>query len=170
MRAATTGQVRFDGVQGQVFGRPGDYLREPDLSTGAWRTSAVTLGGMEALVDAAVAQLTTRGRAGDPHQQARMGQAFVALDTARLWMAHVAPIAEDADSDPAAAIAAVNLARIAVERACLDLIGLVQRCLGVGAFLRPNPVELVCRDLQTYLRQPAADQVLTEAAAYRMGL
>ncbi len=170
MRAAATGAVQFDGVPGQVFGAPGDYLREPDLSTGAWRTSAVTLGGMQALVEATVAQLVGRGRAGDPHQQARMGQVFIALDTARLWLAHAAPLAEDADADPAAAIATVNLARIATERACMEIIGLVQRSLGVGAFLQPNPVERLCRDLGTYLRQPAADQVLTEAAAYRMGV
>jgi hypothetical protein len=29
-----------------------------------------------------------------------------------------------------------------------------------------NPVERICRDLGTYLRQPAPDEVLTEAAAY----
>ena len=41
MRAAVTGAVDFDGcvVAGDTrLGEPGDYLREPDFSAGAWRT------------------------------------------------------------------------------------------------------------------------------------
>ncbi len=168
MHAAVTGRVRFDGLRGVAFGAPGDYLREPDLSTGAWRTSAVTLGGLEALAAVARAQLAARGRHADPHQQARMGHVLIAEETARLWMHAAAARAEDTDADPAAAVAYVNLARLAVERACLDTIELVQRSLGLAAFLRPNPVERLCRDLATYLRQPAGDMVLTEAAAHAM--
>ena len=165
MRAATTGQVAFDGAPATVFGQPGDYLREPDFSCGAWRTSAATLGGLEALVEQFGTQLVARGREGDPHQQARFGEALIAVEGARLWMARAAARAENADADPAAAAAYVGLARLAVERACLDVMQLVQRSLGVAAMLRANPVERICRDLATYLRQPAADMVLTEAAA-----
>ena len=70
MRAATTGQVAFDGARACLFGADGDYLREPDFSCGAWRTSAVTLGGMDALLAAFRAQLVQRRREGDSHQQA----------------------------------------------------------------------------------------------------
>jgi len=42
---------------------------------------------------------------------------------------------------------------------------MVQRTLGLAAFLQTNPVERLMRDLATYLRQPAADEALTEAAA-----
>ncbi len=160
MRAATTGQVAFDATPADLFGEPGDYLREPDFSCGAWRTSAATLGGLEALVDQLRAQLVARGREGDPHQQARFGQALIATETARLWMVEAALRAETTDGG----IAYVGLARLAVERACLDVIEGVQRSLGVAAMLRSNPVERLCRDLATYLRQPAADMVLTEAA------
>ncbi len=168
MRAATTGQAVFASVAATAFGQPGDYLREPDFSTGAWRTSAVTLGGLDALLAEATRQLRNRGRLDDPHQQARMGQALIAGETARLWMEATAPRAENGDAAAADAIAYVNFARLAVERACLDAMALVQRCLGVAAFIRPNPVERLCRDLATYLRQPAPDMVLTEAAAHRM--
>ncbi len=165
MRAATTGQATFDGVRAHLFGAPGDYLREPDFSCGAWRTSAATLGGLEALVDQFGQQLLARGREADPHQQARFGHALIAIETARLWMAQAASRAEDPDAEPADTVAYVGLARLAVERACLDVIEAVQRSLGVAALLRGNPVERLCRDLTTYLRQPAADMVLTEAAA-----
>jgi alkylation response protein AidB-like acyl-CoA dehydrogenase len=164
MRAATTGQVRFDGLPGTRFGAPGDYLREPDFSCGAWRTSAVTLGGIVALTEQMRQQLRARGRQHDPHQQTRFGQALIATETARLWMQSAAGRAEAADAG-ADAVAYVGLARLAVERAALDLIELAQRSLGVAALMRGNPVERISRDLATYLRQPAADIVLTEAAA-----
>ena len=167
MRAASTGQVAFHGAPATVFGEPGDYLREPDFSCGAWRTSAATLGGLDALVEQCRLQLRARGRAGDPHQQARFGQALMAAETARLWLAEAAHRAEAADAG-ADAVAYVGLARLAVEQACLDTIALVQRSLGVAAMQRGNPVERLCRDLATYLRQPAADMVLTEAAALHL--
>jgi hypothetical protein len=40
----------------------------------------------------------------------------------------------------------------------------VQRSLGLAGFLSDNPIEILTRDLATYLRQPAGDEVLTEAA------
>ena len=165
MRAAKTGQVTFTDTPAMAFGEPGDYLREPDFSGGAWRTSAVTLGGLEALIDQFRTQLRERGRDSDPHQQARFGHALIAAETARLWLQAMAERAEHGDTDPPAAVAYVNLARMAVERCCLDTMELVQRSLGVAAFMRGNPVERLCRDLATYLRQPAGDMVLTEAAA-----
>ena len=169
MRAATTGQVTFDRAQATVFGAPGDYLREPDFSCGAWRTSAATLGGLDALLDQLRRQIRDRGRGGDPHQQARFGHAMLATETARLWMTEAAHRAEHAETDPAGAVAYVGLARLAVERACLEVMETAQRSLGVAALLRANPVERLCRDLATYLRQPAADMVLTEAAARALG-
>ncbi len=60
----------------------------------------------------------------------------------------------------------VNLARMAVERAALEVIGLTQRSLGLGAFVQGHPAERLMRDLGTYLRQLAPDETLTEAAAW----
>jgi alkylation response protein AidB-like acyl-CoA dehydrogenase len=171
MRAARSLPVSFDGMPidaGDFLGVPGDYLREPDFSTGAWRTTAVTLGGLEALVDLAASQLVARGRDADPHQRARIGQALLAQETARLWTREAAAFGEGVAADPADAVAYVNLARLAVETACLDAIRLVQRSLGLAAFGASNPVERICRDLATYLRQPAPDEVLTLAAEHFM--
>ena len=53
-----------------------------------------------------------------------------------------------------------------MERAALDVLELAQRSVGLGAFLRPNPMERMMRDLATYLRQPAPDRVLAGAAAF----
>jgi alkylation response protein AidB-like acyl-CoA dehydrogenase len=151
-----------------LIGCPGDYTREPAFSAGAWRTAAVTLGGLDALIDETRKQLIARGRHEDPHQLARMGRAFVAQETARLWVQNAALRAERNDNDiPASLTAYVNLTRTAVEATVLDTIQIIQRCLGLAAFLESNPVERLVRDLGTYVRQPAPDEALTEASAWR---
>jgi hypothetical protein len=169
MRAAVTGMVDFSGVtldHDAVLGRPGDYLREPDFSCGAWRGSAVAQGGLTALLEGAIDELRARGRLDNPHQLARVGEAAIARETCALWIRSAARIAEDGRADPREAVAYVGLARIAVETACLDAIRLVQRSLGLSAFRQGHDIERICRDLGTYLRQPAPDDVLTEAAAW----
>ena len=123
---------------------------------------------MDALVAAAQAHLRRRGHEAEPLQQARFGEVLIAQETARLWVERAAAIAE-APGEPSAQVAYVNLARIAVETACLDAMRLVQRALGLSALVAPHPVERLTRDLATYLRQPAPDAVLTEAAAYFLG-
>lgn len=172
MRAAANGAVSVDGVlapNGFIIGRPGDYLREPDFSCGAWRTSAATLGVLDALVQATGLHLVGRNQADAPMQQARFGQILIAQETARLWVGRAADIAEaQGESDAAAMVAYVNLARLAVEAACLDALRHIQASLGLTAFLAPHPVERLARDLGTYLRQPARDAVLLETAAWTL--
>ncbi len=169
MRASATGAMRLDGLSITfLLGGPGDYLREPDLSVGAWRTTAATLGGVEALLETAREALVRRGHADAPLQQERFGLAWIAAETARLWTVRAAELAENGTAPVAEQVAYVNLARIAAETASLDAIRHVQRSLGLAAFLRPSPAERIARDLATYLRQPAPDAVLTEAAAHML--
>ena len=167
MRAAANGTVTLDGATVLFWlGAPGDYLREPDFSCGAWRASAAAAGGLEALVDAVGAGLRRRGQEDAPMQLARFGAMLIGRETARLWLDRASALAEDDDADPEEQVAVVNLARTAVEAACLDAIRDAQRSLGLGAFVTPHPVERLARDLGTYLRQPAPDAVLLEAASW----
>ena len=171
MRAATNGIVHFDGAAlspDALIGQPGDYLREPYLSCGAWRTTAVTSGGLDALIAATGSQLVRKGHQDALLQQDRFGRMLIAQETARLWTMAAAHRAESGRGSVADRVAYVNLARIAVEAACLDAMRLAQRALGLAAFVRPNPVERVLRDLAVYLRQPAPDAVLTEAAYHAL--
>jgi alkylation response protein AidB-like acyl-CoA dehydrogenase len=167
MRAAATGSVDLNGValhHDALIGAAGDYLREPAFSTGAWRSSAVALGGLAALIDTARDQLCARGRADNPFQRMRFGQSIIAHESGRLWLLEAV---KRVDSAPAGeAVAYVNLARTAVETACLDALRHMQRSLGLAAFMQGSTVERIARDLATYLRQPAPDDVLLEAAGY----
>ncbi len=63
-------------------------------------------------------------------------------------------------------VARVNLARIAVETSCLEAVTIVQRALGLSALLAGSRIERLLRDLMTYLRQPAPDETLTDAAVW----
>ncbi|GBR09339.1 acyl-CoA dehydrogenase family protein [Acetobacter oeni] len=169
MRGSGTGRFSFTGFRttpDAIVGEPGDYLRQPEFSAGAWRGMAVALGGIDRLVTLLRAQLVTRGRDSNPYQRARIGEALIARETAALWTRKAALVADDDTIAPADAAATVNLARIAVERAGLDVLELTQRGLGLSAFIKSNVVERIMRDLATYLRQPAPDETLAEAAAH----
>jgi alkylation response protein AidB-like acyl-CoA dehydrogenase len=171
MRASATGTVDFTGVEVdpiEIIGRAGDYEGQPWFSGGAWRFAAVQLGGMERLFDLLRRHLQETNRGRDAHQAARLGRSAMAIETARLWVARAASMTEaPLDSRaPEQLVAYVNLARLAVEAAALELMQLIQRSVGLQAFLRPNPIERISRDLATYLRQPSPDRALTDAAAW----
>jgi alkylation response protein AidB-like acyl-CoA dehydrogenase len=169
MRAAITGSVDFSGMivgPDALLGADGDYLREPVFSAGAWRGSAAALGGLTALVELHRDELRHRRRNADPHQRARFGQLLIALETANLWMREAALRGCLEDAPPEEITAYINLARLAVEAACLDALRLAQRGLGLNAFIAGSRAELICRDLATYLRQPAPDETLDKAAGY----
>lgn len=169
MTASGTGSYDFSGIEvaaDAIVGQPGDYLRQPEFSAGAWRASAVALGAMDRLVDLLRKELRARGRAGNPHQQVRIGRALILRETAFMWVKRAAFATCEPEAESGEIAAIVNLARLAVEEAALELITLVQRGLGVAAFVRGRAVEQVMRDLATYLRQPAPDETMTEAAAW----
>lgn len=169
MRASATGTLDFTGLPvapDDPIGAPDDYVRQPFFSCGAWRFLAVQSGGIEAVFAAHRDHLRRTGRGDDPHQRARLGQAATAVETARLFVARAARFAAHAEADPEGAVAYVNLARGAVERAGLDAIELAQRSVGLSGFLETHPLERRIRDLATYLRQPAPDLALASAAGY----
>jgi len=169
MRAAATGSMDLSGIAvtpDALLGAEGDYLREPVFSAGAWRSAAAALGGLTALVKIHRETICRRGRAEDPHQQARFGALLIAYETARLWMGQAALRGCLEDDSVGAIVAYINLARLAVETACLDAMRLTQRSLGLGAFIAGHDAERVCRDLATYLRQPAPDETLAKAATH----
>lgn len=169
MRASATGTLDFSGLAvdaAELIGAPGDYLRQPMFSAGAWRFAAVHLGGVERLLDELRAHLARTGRAADPYQLARVGEAAMAAETAHLWLERACRLAEDPGADPETAVAYVNLARLAVERAALEVLEHTHRSIGLACFLRTHPVERLSRDLATYLRQPAPDRALAQAAAH----
>lgn len=172
MKATATGTVDFGGIAvsgADVLGSPGDYLRSPYFRGGAWRVLAVQLGGVEAVLDRYRAQLRDSPHRDHPLQLARFGAATIAAETARLWVARAGSLAEGFVEDATAIDAYVDLARNAFEAVALEVIACAEKAIGLKAFTRPNPLERIVRDLQTYLRQPALDASLLSAAAFHLG-
>jgi alkylation response protein AidB-like acyl-CoA dehydrogenase len=169
MKASATGTVCFDGVPigvDEIVGVPDDYVRSPYFRGGAWRVMAVQFGGMRALLDSHRRQLVAVERDTDRIQRVRFGEAVAAVETARLWLEEACVRAEDIHGDPAAIDIYVDLMRGVIERCALTVVETAQKSLGLKAFLRPNPVDRIARDLTTYLRQPALDSSLDAAAAF----
>lgn len=172
MRASATGTLDFTSIPiatEDILGDPDDYFRQPNFSGGAWRFAAVQLGGIEAVFDAWRGHLAATGRGSDPHQLARLGEGAIAVEGARLWVERAAETVSDSVLPPERVVAFVNLARLAVERAGLDVLQLAQRSVGLQGFLRPHPLERLSRDLATYLRQLGPDRALTAAAQEILG-
>jgi alkylation response protein AidB-like acyl-CoA dehydrogenase len=168
MRASATGTVDFEDIavgDDKILGTWDDYHRQPTFSGGAWRFAAVQLGGIEAVFDAWRGHLVATGRGGDPHQLARLGEGTIAVESARGWVERAAQVVSEDELAPDRVVAFVNLARLAVEQAGLEVLQLAQRSVGLQGFLREHPLERLSRDLATYLRQPAPDRALTTAAA-----
>ena len=170
MRATATGTVEFTGIAvapDEIVGVPGDYLRSPYFRGGAWRVIAAQLGGLVAIFDEYRAQLAAGPHRDQPIQLARFGEAAIACETARLWVQQACRIAEGG-GDADAIDAYVDLARNAFERAALEVIAQAQKAIGLKAFMRPNPLERMIRDLSTYLRQPALDMSLMAGARHAL--
>jgi alkylation response protein AidB-like acyl-CoA dehydrogenase len=166
MRASGSHRVVFDGVTvgpEAVVCDGAAYLAEPWFSGGAMRFAAVQAGVARGLAEVAAAHLVERERADAPHQAARLGAAAVALiglegTLARAAAAWDAGCAPDAPASAAAAAAAHgHLARVAAERALIEVADLVQRAVGLGGLIAPHPLERRLRDALTYVRQPNPD-------------
>ena len=185
MKATASYKVDFSGVELApecLVGRPEDYHRQPWLSGGAIRFTAVQLGGAEALFDATRQYLQKLGRISDPYQEMRMGQMAIALESGRLWLNGAAKriIAYDPvfggqpdqsaflESTCEELVTYVNMVRSAIEQICMDVIQLCERSVGTRGLLPPHPMERIIRDLTLYLRQPGFDAVLQSIGRFTL--
>jgi alkylation response protein AidB-like acyl-CoA dehydrogenase len=165
MRATVSGIHDFSGLeldQRFFLGSPGDYECEPMFTAGAWRFTAVQLGGIEALMRRLRDHLVQGPAADDPIHRARFARAVASARTAFQW---VREAARRTELDPGQSVAPfVLMTRGVVEDAALEVIEAVQRSVGTRAFFSGNSIDRMVRDLQLYLRQPVPDQARDRAA------
>lgn len=179
MNASASHRIDFRDIEigpDAILGAPGDYYRQPWFSGGAIRFAAAQVGGAAALLDAAIATLRDAGRADDALQQARFGEAAIAITSGEQWL-NWAAIRADASALGGALVpsisaeemvTAANMTRTAVERICLQVLELVERGVGARGLLRPHPIERIGRDLTLYLRQPAPDAALRDVGRFAL--
>ena len=173
MRATASFRADLTGLEigpDDFIGPPNAYYRQPGFSGGAIRFAAVQLGGAEALFEETRAFLRGLGRTDDPYQRQRLGEMALSLESGRQWLRaaaeHAARPGATAPDGAEATVAYANLTRTAIEKICLDMLPLAERCVGARGLLRPLPFERLHRDLTHYLRQPAPDAALADVGRF----
>ena len=100
------------------------------------------------------------------------GHAPSAARTARVWSETCAAAWAEYDRGTLAVTdlhVTVDAARVAVERAALEVAEAVERGVGARGLLEPAPFSRLLRDLRMYLRQPAPDQALMRVGRAALG-
>ena len=171
MRATASHLVHFRHTfipDADLIGYPGQYLKE------GWQTcfiphyAATFLGAAEAAYDYAFDYVTTQNKVDDPYVQHHIGQMSVNIETAHLWLRHVARLWETGRYLEAQI--AGSRARHVVEHLAEDSIKQCIRACGARCLIRPSSLERVYRDLSFYVRHDNDDHILAMIGKSVLGL
>jgi alkylation response protein AidB-like acyl-CoA dehydrogenase len=171
MRATASHLVHFRNTfipDEDLIGYPGQYLKE------GWQTcfiphyAATFLGAAEAAYDYALDYITTQKKIDDPYVQHHIGQMSVNVETAHLWLRHVARLWETGRYIEAQL--AGSRARHVVEHLAEDTVKQCIRACGARCLIRPSSLERVYRDLSFYVRHDNDDQILATIGKSILGL
>ena len=170
MRATVSHVVKFDGTtipDADVIGGPGDYLRD------GWQTAFIPhyaasfLGAAEGAYEYALEYLVHQGKGGDPYVQQRVGSMLVNVESAHLWLRHVAGLWDRGMRDEAQL--AGSRARHVVEHLAEETVHHCIRACGARSLVRPSPIERILRDLTFYLRHDNDDRILATIGREPLG-
>lgn len=171
MRATVSHLVHFHRTfipDEDLIGYPGQYLKE------GWQTcfiphyAATFLGAAEAAYDYALDYITSQKKIDDPYVQHHIGQMSVNVETAHLWLRHVATLWESGKYLEAQI--AGSRARHVVEHLAEDTVKDCIRACGARCLIRPSSLERVYRDLSFYVRHDNDDQILATIGKSILGL
>jgi alkylation response protein AidB-like acyl-CoA dehydrogenase len=171
MRATASHLVHFRNTfipDDDLIGYPGQYLKE------GWQTcfiphyAATFVGAAEAAYDYALNYITTQKKIEDPYVQHHIGQMSVNVETAHLWLRHVARLWETGRYLEAQI--AGSRARHVVEHLAEDTVKECIRACGARCLIRPSSLERVYRDLSFYVRHDNDDQILATIGKSILGL
>lgn len=171
MRATVSYMVNFRRTfipEANLIGRPGQYLSE------GWQTcfiphyAATFLGAAEAAYEYAVDYVTTQKKTEDPYVQHHVGQMSVDVETAHIWLRHVATLWETGRY--AEAQIAGSRARHVIEYLAEDTVKRCIRACGARCLNRPSALERIYRDLSFYVRHDNDDQILATIGKSILGL
>jgi alkylation response protein AidB-like acyl-CoA dehydrogenase len=161
MRGTVSHLVRFGATfipDEHQIGKPGQYLSSGWQAAFAPHYAASFLGAAEAANDYALAHLQAQGKGGDPYVQQHVARMSINLDTAHLWLCHVAHLWDEGRREEAQL--AGSRARYLVEHLAEKTVQHAIRACGARALIRPSPLERILRDLSFYIRHDNDDQIL----------
>ena len=161
MRATVSYLVRFKRTfipETHLIGYPGQYLRE------GWQTcfiphyAASFLGAAEGAFDFALEYLNSQKKGIDPYVQHHVANMSINVETAHLWLRHVARLWETGKHEEAQV--AGSRARHVIEHLAQDVVQHCIRACGARCLNRPSPIERIYRDLSFYVRHDNDDHIL----------
>jgi alkylation response protein AidB-like acyl-CoA dehydrogenase len=161
MRATVSHMVRFDATfipDENNIGEPGQYLRDGWQTCFAPHYAASFLGAAECAFDYTVDYVRVQNKADDPYVQHRVGEMAVNVETAHLWLRHVARLWDGGEIEDARI--AGSRARHIVEHLAQETMDHAIRTCGARSLNRPSVLERAFRDLSLYIRHDNDDQVL----------
>jgi alkylation response protein AidB-like acyl-CoA dehydrogenase len=170
MRATVSHLVRFHQTfipDEHLIGTPGQYLRE------GWQTcftphyAASFLGAAEAAYAFALEYLIAQGKNDDPYVQQHIGHMAINVETAHLWLRHVARLWETGQYEEARL--AGSRARYLIEHLAEETVKHCIRACGARCLNRPSALERVYRDLSFYVRHDNADHMLATIGKALLG-
>ncbi|MFI9387196.1 acyl-CoA dehydrogenase family protein [Kutzneria sp. NPDC052558] len=170
MRATVSHAVDFDETfisDDNQIGPPGAYLTQSWQSAFLPHYAASFLGAADALAEYARSSVLRQSKDGDPYVQHRIGSIAVALDSAELWLRHVAALWDEWRVDDAR-LAGLR-ARHVVEHLALAVLDDCVRVCGARGLIRPSPVERILRDLTFYVRHDNDDRLLATVGKAVLG-
>ncbi|HEX8847858.1 MAG TPA: acyl-CoA dehydrogenase family protein [Pyrinomonadaceae bacterium] len=171
MRATVSYLVNFRRTfipDENLIGYPGQYLKE------GWQTcfiphyAATFTGAAEAAYEYALKYVTTQNKVEDPYIQHHIGQMSVNVETAHLWLRHVASLWETGKY--AEAQIAGSRARHVIEHLAEDTVKQCIRACGARCLNRPSALERIYRDLSFYVRHDNDDHILAMIGKSLLGL
>jgi alkylation response protein AidB-like acyl-CoA dehydrogenase len=170
MRATVSHLVRFTDTflpDADVIGPPGAYLR------GGWQTAFIPhyaasfLGAAESAYEYAVEYVVRQDKVTDPYVQQRVGSMAVNVESAYLWLRHVARLWDTGHREEARLTG--SRARHVVEHLALETVDHCVRACGARSLVRPSRVERILRDLTFYVRHDNDDHVLATIGRALLG-
>lgn len=173
MKASNSYAIDFSGIhipREYVLGKVDCYTAPPFFLGGAIRFAAVHQGMAEAIFQATLSYLLQRDRAEHPFQKMRLAEMEMAIRTGQLWLADGGKLFDRALANPERygqqLASHANMARLQIEKIGLQIIELSAKCVGAAGLFSEIGIEQLHRDLAFYLRQPAPDETLQNAATF----
>ncbi len=170
MRATVSYLVRFDRTfipEANSIGYPGQYMKE------GWQTffiphyGATFLGAAEAAYEFALGYLTSQKKADDPYVQHHIAAMAINVETAHLWLRHVARQWEAGRREDAQL--AGSKARHVIEHLAEETVKHCIRACGARSLNRPGALERIYRDLSFYVRHDNDDHILATIGKALLG-
>ena len=171
MRATVSYLVNFRSTfipDRDLIGYPGQYIKE------GWQTcfiphyAATFLGAAEAAFDYTIEYVVAQNKVEDPYIQHHIGQMSVNVETAHLWLRHVAQLWETGKYE--AAQIGGSRARHVVEHLAEETVRHAIRACGARCLNRPSSLERIYRDLSFYVRHDNDDHILAMIGKSLLGL